>query len=279
MDNKFCLIAIFKNESEILKEWIEHYIREGCSKFFLIDNGSTDNYLPELDKYNNMIDLIIDNEKHAQHKLYNKYFSLKVKKYEWTIICDLDEFIYSRNNFKTIKDYLNSVDNNVSQIAINWKIFGSNGFNTIEKKEPKSVINSFTKRIDYNKDSKFQGVQRIVGDIKYNFCKCIVRNKSLVNFGIHCSNVKPKITKDSNNQIIIKLPFIPCNENILNSQNLHLNHYAIRSFDWFTRIKMTRGSAASQKASDHKSKISYFNSFDRVSNDIDDFELKNKIYE
>ena len=39
------LIAIFKNESHILKEWIEHYINEGVDKFYLIDNGSTDNYI------------------------------------------------------------------------------------------------------------------------------------------------------------------------------------------------------------------------------------------
>ena len=97
------------------------------------------------------METVIDDEKHAQVKLYNKYFSEKIKEYEWTIICDLDEFIYSRKEFKTIKDYLNTVNKEVSQIAINWKIFGSNGFNTLDKKEPDSVIDSFTKRINSNK--------------------------------------------------------------------------------------------------------------------------------
>jgi hypothetical protein len=40
----YCIVAIFLNESEIMEEWINHYIKEGCKKFFLIDNGSTDNY-------------------------------------------------------------------------------------------------------------------------------------------------------------------------------------------------------------------------------------------
>lgn len=276
--NTFCIVAIFKNESEIIKEWIEHYLNEGCSKFFLIDNGSTDNYLPIIEKYKDKIHLVVDVKKHAQAELYNKYFLSEIKKYEWTVICDLDEFIYSRNKFKTIKHFLSSVENTVSQIAINWKIFGSNGFNTIDKKEPKSVINSFTKRIDYSKNTGFQGVNEIIGDIKMNFCKCIVRNNRVLRLNIHYSNVKPDFTIDSNFKIIKKLPFIPCNEKILASQNLHLNHYAIRSIDWFTRVKMTRGSAASQRGSNIKSKISYFYSFDKVSNDIYDLELKNKTY-
>ena len=205
------------------------------------------------------METVIDDEKHAQVKLYNKYFSEKIKKYEWTIICDLDEFIYSRKEFKTIKDYLNTVNKEVSQIAINWKIFGSNGFNTLDKKEPDSVIDSFTKRINYNKKKDFQGVSKINGDIKMNSCKCIIRNSKVLKLHIHSSNINSGLTTDSNNNQIIKhLPFIPCNENILNSQNLHLNHYTIRSLDWFTRVKMKRGSAANQTNTNIKSRINYF---------------------
>ena len=258
MSEEFCVVAVFKNESEILKEWIDHYIKEGCSKFFLIDNGSEDNYLPIIKNYKQKIKLVVDPSRHAQRELYNKYFLSEIREYEWTVICDLDEFIYSRGKFKTIKQFLSSVENKVSQIAINWKIFGSNGFNTLDKKEPKSVISSFTKRIDYSKNTGFQGVDKINGDIKTNSCKCIVRSMRATRLGIHNSEVEPDITIDTNYQIIKKLPFIPCNEKILASQNLHLNHYAIRSLDWFTRIKMTRGSAASQDAENAKSKIILF---------------------
>jgi len=37
-----CLVAIFKNESYILEEYINHYIRQGVDKIFFIDNGSDD---------------------------------------------------------------------------------------------------------------------------------------------------------------------------------------------------------------------------------------------
>jgi hypothetical protein len=30
------LISVFKNESHILEEWIEHYLKEGINHFFLL---------------------------------------------------------------------------------------------------------------------------------------------------------------------------------------------------------------------------------------------------
>ena len=33
------ILAMFKNESWIIKEWIEHYLLEGVDHFYLIDNG------------------------------------------------------------------------------------------------------------------------------------------------------------------------------------------------------------------------------------------------
>jgi hypothetical protein len=184
-------------------------------------------------------------------------------KYSWTMVCDFDEFIYSRNGYNTVADYLNTVDLNVSQIAISWKIFGSNGHK--EAKEPDSAINAFTKRTDYAKG---------VSDIKKVNCKCIVRNSKLIDLGIHHSTVRSGLTIQSNN-VITQVPFVETNEIILNTLNLHLNHYVVRSFDWFSRIKMTRGDVNTAK-SDNVRNINYYNAYDI--NDIDDLELKNKKY-
>ena len=95
--------------------------------------------------------------------------------------------------------------------------------------------------------------------------------------GIHYSKMKYGHTIQSyNNSIESNVPFIPMNEAVLKLSQLHLNHYAIRSLDWYTRIKMTRGSAASQNAANIKSKLSYFYEFDAVSNDIPDNNLFEK---
>ena len=38
------VLSIFKNESHILEEWLNHYINEGVDHFYLLNNNSDDNY-------------------------------------------------------------------------------------------------------------------------------------------------------------------------------------------------------------------------------------------
>lgn len=263
-----CLVAIFKNESHIMNEYIKHYMNQGVDHFFLIDNGSDDNYLDVLKNFNN-ITLEINSNRPFQVDHYNNYFLNKCKNYDWVIVCDLDEFIYARINFKTIKEYLNSLENSISQVFIPWKIFGSSGFNT-DKKQPDSVIDNFTKRINYDKDSNFQGV--IIENGKYSFTKCIVRTKYLKRFNIHSHETTNKnyIGADNNRSIHNNESFYKINETILSNSFLHLNHYAIQSYEWFMRIKATRGDASS----DYCRTETYYREFDAAASDIDDFELK-----
>ena len=51
---------MFKNESYIIEQWIQHYLLEGVNHFYLIDNGSTDDYECKIKKYMNKITLVKD---------------------------------------------------------------------------------------------------------------------------------------------------------------------------------------------------------------------------
>ena len=273
------LVAIFKNENHIFNEWIKHYINEGVEHFYLINNNSTDNFLKILQPYINskQVTLVNDSSIYKQTFLYNKYFLEKCKKEcEWVLVCDLDEFIYARNKYKTIKSYVTSFNDTVSQIYIPWKMFSSN--NHIN--QPKSVIEGFTLRSDYNKKTCSCGC-KIINNVKRSLVKCIVNTKYLTSFGIHNSIINGGTELLSNRQKIINdnyksLQYI--DENKLKDFNLNCNHYAIQSLEWFKTIKMTRGSANSQGGTNTKSKIEYFYSFDKTSSDINDYELKNKKY-
>ena len=279
MPTTVCLVAIFKNESHILKEWIEHYLNQGVDKFFLVDNGSTDEYYSILEPYitAGKVDLIKDAKKHAQEELYNKHFLNKCRRYEWVIVCDLDEFIYGRKYCNSIKDFLSKVHNNFSQVFIPWKMFGSNGFDTIDKEQPSSVISSFTKRINYdnNKYNKFRSYIH-KGKVKYIFSKTIIRTKYLVKIGIHNSKT---LNKNYLTSYILKSDhihennaFTEVNEKIIENSALHLNHYAIQSLDWFTRVKATRGDI-NAAINENVRNIEYFKEYNF--NDIEDNELSN----
>jgi len=279
-----CLIAIFKNESHILKEWVNHYLNQGVQTFFLIDNGSTDNYFPIIESYikNKIIYLVKDNKPHSQTELYNKYFLNICKKYTWVIICDLDEFIYARNGFKRISDYLQYINNynHISQIFIPWKMFSSNGYNTLDKKQPDSVIKTFTKRFDYNKNKSVDGITFKEGIYSFTYTKCIAKTKYLLKLEIHSQKMIPEFDnyynfitpfhKKNINIIHKNTSFCIINEYILKKSFLNLNHYAIQSLDYFTRVKMTRNDAFYYKNIRNKE---YFNKYDNNSNDKDDNEL------
>ena len=84
-------------------------------------------------------------------------------------------------------------------------MFGSNGFNTLDKKQPGSVIKSFTKRTNYDKKEGFEGVESIYGDIKMNFCKSIVRSSRVDKLHVHSHLTRLGYRIDSNNNIIESL--------------------------------------------------------------------------
>jgi hypothetical protein len=255
-----------------MKEFITHYLNQGVDHFIMIDNDSNDNYMEYLKPYD-CIDVVIEPEKHAQVKCYNKYKE-KCKQYDWVIVCDMDEFIYARKEFKTIKEYLHSLDKSISQVLIPWKLFGSNGYNTIEQTQPSSVIKTFTKRMNYDKKEGFQGVIQQNG--KYSLTKSIVRTADLIEFSVHCHRMKNKsISTDFKNDFIMDNKFSKIDEIILENSYLHLNHYAIQSLEWFMRIKATRGDISTENF-EHIRNETYFRDFDTVSNDIIDTELSTK---
>jgi hypothetical protein len=276
-----CLIAIFKNETQIIKEWVNHYLNQGVQQFFLIDNGSTDNYFSIIEPYiiNKIIYLVKDSKPHSQAELYNKYFLNLCKKYTWAIICDLDEFIYSKNGFKNINQYLCHMNKykHISQIFIPWKMFGSNGYNTLDKLQPESVIKTFTKRYDYNKNNIVNGITIKEKMNIFTYTKCIVKTKYVLKFDIHSHTMFPKFNNYYNfitpvhiNNIHKNKSFCKINEHILNSSFLNLNHYAIQSLDYFSRVKMTRNDAVHHKNVRNKE---YFNRYDNNCNDKNDNEL------
>lgn len=248
-----CVFSIFKNESHIFKEWIEHYLNEGVDHFYLIDNGSTDNYKDILESYSGKITLFYDESKMQQENLYNKYILPNIYETEWLICCDLDEFIWAPDG--TIKSVLNNVSPVTGMIQIPWEQFGSNG----HIKQPKSVIQSFTKRRS--------GTYTV--ELKY-----IVRSSAVEKLSIHFCYVKSPFKifdstfKEKQNGIYNLI-----SEDIIKDSKLRCAHYQVQSYDWFTNVKMTRGDAVFEK---NKRDESYFE--ERDYNDVFDDSLAQKKY-
>ena len=227
---KCVIVSMFKNESWIMKEWIEHYIREGVEHFYLIDNGSTDLYTSILEPYKKIITLVVDPYRQplgTQNVLLNKYFLKVVKEEaEWVIVVDMDEYMYSRRGYARIVDWLNSVPTHIGQILVPWKCFGSNG----HIQQPASIINSL---LLMENGSAFCTRSR---KSPLGHAKTITRTVDMTMLETHA----PACTS---NRVFSDISVFngTFNNYTLESQYIHCNHYTHMSRDYYTHIKVKRG--------------------------------------
>ena len=255
------VLAMFKNESWIIREWIEHYITEGVDHFYLIDNGSTDDYENKIKDYIDRITLVKDSTRMpygTQSFLYQKIFFDKIKKEtKWIITCDVDEYIYARNGYRNIIDVLERLPSIIETVWIPWKIFGSNN----HVNHPSNIVSSFFRRS--NEPDNFLG-----------HGKSIFKTKNLVNFGccghyVEIKNNSRIHTPSGDNYYTFNITEENCS-----NFNLHLNHYMFLSEEYYLKIKCSRGGGESGLTS--KYSIDYFRENDKKNNTIIDNELISK---
>lgn len=210
----FVVCSVFKNEAHVLEEWLDHYFYHGVEHIFLVNDFSTDNFMDIInyEKYKDKITLfnndIITKNVGRQIMIYYKYFSDILKLSKWISILDLDEFLYCPNDIN-IQNVLKNYDD-FNLIIVDCYYFGSN--NQIE--QPSSVVNGFTRReikdVNNNKGHKY-----------------IVKSNYIIRFDIHhCQVYGPiKHLKLDNNH----------------AADFIINHYVIQSYNFFMKIKATRG--------------------------------------
>ena len=207
-------------------------------------------------------------KKNAQVELYNRWLP-EAKKFDWVIVVDLDEFIYARNGFKTIKDYLGTIDKDIYKIRIPWKLFGSSGL----KKQPNSVIQHFVHRRKFPESGTHTNAPERVIEIK-----TIIRGPHLQKIQVHNSDVTHFTDLHQcfpDNKDYRDVIFTLIDESSLETHSLHLNHYRIQSWEFYKKVKMTRGDGAVKKFDNVRTR-KYFKLYDYK--DMEDTELRDKQY-
>jgi hypothetical protein len=126
-----CLM--FQNETFFLKEWIEYHRMIGVEHFYLIDNGSTDNYIDFIKPYikSGVVELYsypaIGRDQSEHHEIqcfiYNFVIRQAHGRVKWLAIIDADEFIVPvqqrslRNILSEYEDY--------GGLYLNYLMFGT----------------------------------------------------------------------------------------------------------------------------------------------------------
>ena len=228
-----CLITRFKNERHIMYEFINHYLQEGVDCLILIDDNSDDNYL-DLNKewMDDLIKskkIIIKKSKLGQILEYNLHLNI-IKKFHWTIICDMDEFFFSVPKNSTLKRLLNNKLYMYDYIKVPWKMFTHDCYY-----QPKSVINNnlYTHHLYIDPTSPSKGY------------KSIVKSSMIKSISVHKCQVQ------INSKI---LTFRNCHNKYI--QN---NHYRTQSDEYLRGVKEIRGGGVNKDRyinfNRHKKKI------------------------
>lgn len=144
-DKKYYLsiCAIFKDESLVMKEWVEFHRLVGVDHIYLYNNNSTDNSCEILKPYIDegfvtLVDWPMPPPSQAQ--AYNDFKHKFWDETNWVAFIDLDEFICPRRAFN-VKDLLEKYRSYPS-LLVYWRMFGSSG--RIEHDKDKLLTEQYT---------------------------------------------------------------------------------------------------------------------------------------
>lgn len=244
-----CIMGIFRNESHVLAEWIEHYIALGFEHFYLIDNNSSDDFEHVLQPYleSGIVELFTCYADGYQVGCYTELLPLLKEKTKWIGVFDLDEFIYPGE--PTIISNITTRYSKYESILIPWLSFGSSGY----VKQPPSVLSHFTRRGRAN--------------VSRAFLKAISKPKDIVYFSQHNPTTLRQRKVLSNGVEFGDDLYIRIDEPDLDNFLLINNHYRLQSFEYFQNIKCARPEVNEEVSHKHK-EISYFNEYDKLWSEI-----------
>ena len=219
--------TIFKNESWAIKEWLEHYYFHGVDHVYLVNDFSSDRYLPILQPYIDMgFVTLFHNDISAMYRgrqvdINNKFFKPIVNETQWIAQVDCDEFLYSPKQIdlkKIIEQY-----ESYGGIIANWVCFNSNGH--IE--QPPSIVKYFTKRCEYDASVIVNTPSRGDERVTFDATKMILNTDYKINsFDIHEADIEGKT---------INLSYYGLDDPLL-----LINHYQLQSQEYWETIKMKR---------------------------------------
>lgn len=237
-ENEVAIGAIMKDEGPYLKEWLDFHILVGIKKFFLYDNGSTDNTLEILKPYieQGIVEYHFFPGSKMQLPAYHDIIKNHTNDTRYLALIDLDEFLVPVNH-KTVPEFLHTLPQNFAQLLVTWVIYGSAGHKT----KPDGLL---------------------IENYKYHALhtwgiKAIINPRLLLEYTCLHQNAVAGWTIDNNGK---KLGRAHQTKNPPAYNNLRLNHYFTKSYEEYM-AKYRRGTATGQ-SSEYRN-AEKFKQFDR----------------
>lgn len=224
------ICAIFKDEADYMKEWIEFHKIVGVEHFYLYNNNSSDNYYEILKPYidEGIVSLKDWPKPQSQMAAYEDFMNTQKEETKWVGFIDLDEYVVP-NDENNIYDILKKYDNSRPVILIYWKYFGTTG------KKNRDINGLITEDFVISWD-KYADIGKFFFNTKYDYIPDYKKNGFMHYMWAGCGrkklppvNVFNKVCTWGNNPVCGK------------RMPMQINHYVIKSFDEYTQKKARRG--------------------------------------
>jgi hypothetical protein len=124
-----CVIASFKNNMYRLKEWIQHHIWQGVEHFYLIDEGSVDDYWTEIESYirSKIVTFDMIGEVTKPRDKRDVAFKRYKDNSTWFAVIDTNTFLYSTPVDKfVVRDTLQNLETDVAAVYMHGRVFSAN---------------------------------------------------------------------------------------------------------------------------------------------------------
>lgn len=252
------IIAIFRNESSALCEWVEHYQSLSADNFYLIDNNSDDGGRRLLERYrtSSRINLFTCARDAYQVGAYMELLPRLRGNSEWIGVFDLDEFVYPPNGVD-LRQSLSAFDD-AAAVLVPWLSFGSNG----HVEQPRSIVQSFTRRGD-------AGCSRA-------FLKAFTRPECVDLLSQHNPTLSKGVKRLANGAVFGDDWYIDLREDDLPGFAIVNNHYRLQSKNHFRRVKAGRPEV-NEDAQDRVKSLRFFDEYDALWSRIEDRRLADRL--
>ncbi len=253
---ELAVCAIFQNEADYLKEWIEFHKLLGVEHFYLFENRSNDQYASVLAPYINRGEVTLwrwphNHQEYAQITAYDHCVKCTSGQAKWVAFIDIDEFLFTveDNDLRTfLVNYEH--DQQVGGLCVNWQMYGTSYQPCIPPGE--LLIDTLT----YKAEANYH---------KNHHIKTIIRpDRTICAIDPHRFKYKPGIKAIDPNGNQITSAF----NGRAPIDRIRLNHYYCRAEDWAYGEKVDRLCRCHfWSKSGAKARIDNFN---KVANDIED---------
>lgn len=217
------IMAIFQNEADYLKEWIDYHLLIGVEHFYLYNHNSTDNHLKILYPY--IEKGIVDYRDYSQPGFpQNEAIEDALKKAKgktkWLAAIDTDEFFLPKKHHNLL-EFLSDYES-YAGVSVNWQCFGTSYIPDIPPGE------LMVEHLTFKANPYFSWNSHV---------KCIVRPERVENVvNAHCFIYKYPyfaVRPDKTRQI-------HSHDSPIQTDLIVLNHYWTRDEEFFYNVKVPR---------------------------------------